>query len=79
MIYRRQEKCKACESEISETPIQLPCKDVICTACYNEMKLVGTSKCRACKKQIPESFDPQHDNKNEWVNNATIQSSMHQA
>ncbi|XP_056014152.1 E3 ubiquitin-protein ligase rnf213-alpha-like isoform X2 [Ostrea edulis] len=62
--FGRQEKCRACESEITERPIQLPCKDVICIKCYNDMKILGGGEggeCPVCHDNIPDKFDPQQD------------------
>ncbi|XP_061169274.1 E3 ubiquitin-protein ligase rnf213-alpha-like [Saccostrea echinata] len=57
-----QTNCTACESEITEKPIQLPCKDVICIKCYNEMKILRATECPACHSEISGDFDPQEDN-----------------
>lgn len=66
MNYRRQEDCKACESEITERPVQLPCKDIICVKCYNELAILETRECPVCQNKIPAYFNPRQDNTEEW-------------
>nr|XP_022293483.1 E3 ubiquitin-protein ligase rnf213-alpha-like isoform X1 [Crassostrea virginica] len=61
-LFGRQEKCRACESEIDERPIQLPCKDVICMKCHNDLRILGSEECPVCHNEIPQSFDPHQDN-----------------
>ncbi|XP_061169263.1 E3 ubiquitin-protein ligase RNF213-like isoform X1 [Saccostrea echinata] len=60
--FGRLDSCKACESEITERPIQLPCKDVICIKCYNDMKILGAGECPVCHDEIPDHFNPHQDN-----------------
>nr|XP_034331576.1 E3 ubiquitin-protein ligase rnf213-alpha [Crassostrea gigas] len=60
--FGRQEDCKACESEITERPVQLPCKDIICVKCFNEMTYFETRECPVCQNVIPAHFNPRQDN-----------------
>lgn len=65
MNYRRQEDCKACESEITERPVHLPCKDLICMKCYNDMTILKTRVCPVCHNEIPDHFNLGQDNTEE--------------
>ncbi|XP_062600033.1 E3 ubiquitin-protein ligase rnf213-alpha-like, partial [Saccostrea cucullata] len=60
--FGRLDSCKACEREITERPIQLACKDVICIICYNDMKILRSTECPVCHDEIPDHFNPNQDN-----------------
>eukprot|EP00105_Crassostrea_gigas_P007930 XP_011422347.1 PREDICTED: E3 ubiquitin-protein ligase rnf213-alpha isoform X2 [Crassostrea gigas] len=64
-VFGRQESCRACESEITERPIHLPCKDLICVKCYNDLTILGTGMCPVCHTEIPAHFNPRQDNTEE--------------
>lgn len=68
MNCRQKVKCNACEIEITEMPVKLPCKDqhLICIKCFNALKIIS-SECPVCRKPIPENFTFQRDSTNEWV------------
>ncbi|XP_062573630.1 E3 ubiquitin-protein ligase rnf213-alpha-like, partial [Saccostrea cucullata] len=56
--FGRLGSCKACTCEITERPIQLPCKDVICIKCYNDTKILRSTECPVCHDAIPNHFNP---------------------
>ncbi|XP_053388236.1 E3 ubiquitin-protein ligase rnf213-alpha-like [Mercenaria mercenaria] len=51
-----ERKCSHCEQMLEGPPITLPCNDVLCDACYDDVKALGRYECTKCQEVIPVDF-----------------------
>ncbi|KAJ8315842.1 hypothetical protein KUTeg_007992 [Tegillarca granosa] len=56
--FGKQSKCELCESETETRSITLPCKDVICQRCYNDLMIMEDHTCPVCRRELPPTFNP---------------------
>ncbi|XP_053396355.1 E3 ubiquitin-protein ligase rnf213-alpha-like [Mercenaria mercenaria] len=51
-----EEKCSHCEQVLEGLPISLPCSDVLCDECYEDVKALGKYECTKCHQVVPPGF-----------------------
>jgi hypothetical protein len=51
-----EEKCSHCERMLECPPITLPCNDVVCDGCYEDVKAFGKYECAKCHQIVPPGF-----------------------
>ncbi|XP_053396012.1 E3 ubiquitin-protein ligase rnf213-alpha-like [Mercenaria mercenaria] len=51
-------KCSDCETVLEGFPITLPCKDVLCERCYNDLIASRSNTCTKCRKQFGDDWTP---------------------
>ncbi|XP_060599995.1 E3 ubiquitin-protein ligase RNF213-like [Ruditapes philippinarum] len=51
-----EEECSHCERMLEGPPITLPCNDVVCDGCYEDVKALGKYECAKCHQIVPPGF-----------------------
>ncbi|XP_053396018.1 E3 ubiquitin-protein ligase rnf213-alpha-like [Mercenaria mercenaria] len=49
-------KCSQCNTAVEGTPVKLPCNDVLCDECYEDMRALGDCECASCHQHFQEGF-----------------------
>ncbi|KAL4233165.1 hypothetical protein ACF0H5_007850 [Mactra antiquata] len=57
-------KCCFCEVILEGPPVTLPCNDTLCDQCYNEIRILGETKCPKCHQTLQENWRCVKQNQN---------------
>ncbi|XP_021342051.1 E3 ubiquitin-protein ligase rnf213-alpha-like, partial [Mizuhopecten yessoensis] len=57
----KDDKCENCENELEGPPVYLPCKDKVCSRCYQDIMIIKELTCPVCHQEIPGDLRPNED------------------
>ena len=54
-------KCSDCEKVLESCPKTLPCNDILCDRCYNDLLASKRNACANCHEQFEEHWCPRQE------------------